>query len=354
MARRMFVAAATRGNRGGVEFFTCAIAAEDLRRLGTPFRRKRADRVDQERGADQFLTRGSEDAVFPVIAFVDGVIEFAPIGDDEITRNLGRLFVHAPRKMRIISGVALRTVNHDPVGDDAIPTVIVSDPGLKRFAKTLAAIAATGAAPRRLVSGAHDRRFRAARVAECVMASVPFFRDLTETEKSTISNRSVKMFTLTGIRNATEALLAGLGLESDQDRIDTAVDFWTEVGRNIPEWQLASDRDASPADLRRQFIHAHTLALAAIARAGNQLLSSQPRKWKAAIKRLAGIDWRRGNAALWDGRAMNAGRLSKHNVNVTLTANVVKEVLGLPLSAAEHLAEQEFRKMRKNVTGSKR
>ena len=41
---------------------------------------------------------------------------------------------------------------------------------------------------------------------------------------------------------------------------------------------------------------------------------------------------------------MNAGRLSKRNVNVTLTGNLVKQHLGLPLSRDEEELEREFRK----------
>ena len=161
------------------------------------------------------------------------------------------------------------------------------------------------------------------------------------------------MFTLTAIRNATEALLVGLDLGADKARIEAAVDFWTEVGKNIPEWQLAADHRVRPSDLRREFVHAHSLALAAIARAGNRLLASRPKDWKTALARLNSIDWRRRNTALWEGRAMNAGRLSKHNVNITLTANVLKRHLGIPLSAAESLTEREFKKLRKRAAASK-
>jgi DNA sulfur modification protein DndB len=192
------------------------------------------------------------------------------------------------------------------------------------------------------MSDMYERRFRATAVAERVMIGVPFFRDLTEREKSKISNRSVKMFTLSGIRSATESLLMGLQLESDERRIELASGFWTEVGENIREWRMVKDGDVSAADLRRDYIHAHTLALAAIARAGNQILREKPGRWRSTVKKLRIIDWRRSNAALWEGRAMNAGRLSKHSVNVTLTANAVKRHLGLRLSPDEERLESEF------------
>lgn len=43
---------------------------------------------------------------------------------------------------------------------------------------------------------------------------------------------------------------------------------------------------------------------------------------------------------------MNAGRLSKRNVNVTLTGNFIKKHLGLELTADEQQLETQFRSTR--------
>ena len=44
---------------------------------------------------------------------------------------------------------------------------------------------------------------------------------------------------------------------------------------------------------------------------------------------------------------MNAGRLSKRNVNVTLTGNLIKQHLGLPLTAEEQQLETDFKRRKK-------
>ena len=98
----------------------------------------------------------------------------------------------------------------------------------------------------------------------------------------------------------------------------------------------------SAADLRRDFVHAHTLALAALARVGNALLVAHKHDWKGRLKKLETLDWSRANAGLWEGRAMNAGRLSKRSVNVTLTGNLLKRHLGLSLTADEQTVESRF------------
>lgn len=102
----------------------------------------------------------------------------------------------------------------------------------------------------------------------------------------------------------------------------------------------------SAADLRRDFVHAHTLALAALARVGNVLLTKHAADWKGRLKKLATIDWSRSNTSQWEGRAMSAGRLSKRNVNVTLAGNLIKQHLGLALSAEEQELEIQIRRSR--------
>jgi DNA sulfur modification protein DndB len=160
-------------------------------------------------------------------------------------------------------------------------------------------------------------------------------------ERSTISNRSIKLFTLSGIHNATHSLLSGVALEDDEARVNLAADFWTCIANQIPDWTLARERKVSAADLRQEFIHSHTLALAALARVGNALIASETKAWKGKLKKLSTIDWSRSNRQ-WEGRAMNAGRLSKRNVNVTLTGNLIKTLLDIPLTVDEQQLEKQF------------
>ena len=157
----------------------------------------------------------------------------------------------------------------------------------------------------------YDSRDADAQIAKDLLQKVAVFTDLIETERSTISNRSIKLFTLSGIYHATQNVLAGRDDEPVDAKLHLAAEFWNEVAEHIPDWKLAKQRKVSAADLRRDFIHAHTLALVSLGRAGNELLRYHPRDWKSKLGRLKTLDWSRNNAKLWEGRAMNAGRLSK-------------------------------------------
>ena len=64
--------------------------------------------------------------------------------------------------------------------------------------------------------------------------------------------------------------------------------------------------------------------------------------WGTVGVRLGELDWRRNNSQLWEGRALQAGRVQKGYQNVQLTTNVLKEHLGLTLSDEEQALEKAF------------
>ena len=181
----------------------------------------------------------------------------------------------------------------------------------------------------------YDLRDPLSQLSLSLITAVPCFKGLTETGKTTISNRSIKLFTLSGIYQGTKALLnkAKNGQVSKQEQ-ELVVEFWKEVGKYIPEWPMAQER--------KDFIHAHGIALHAIGIAGASLIGAEPKKWKERLKSLSKIDWLRSNTQVWEGRAMIGGRVSKAHSNVVLTAAFLKRTLGVPLSPEEQRLEASF------------
>jgi DNA sulfur modification protein DndB len=126
-----------------------------------------------------------------------------------------------------------------------------------------------------------------------------------------------------------------------------AVDYWNEVAKYIPDWTLVQERKASAAEMRRDYIHSHGLALHALGRIGAALIAAEPKKWRERLRRLSKVDWSRLNAQTWEGRATIGGRVSKAHNNVLLTTAALKAVLELTLSPEESKAEDAYRKRRK-------
>jgi DNA sulfur modification protein DndB len=209
-----------------------------------------------------------------------------------------------------------------------------------------------GVRPTKSLGILYDHRDALSQLARRLSIDVPIFRDLTETDKSTISNRSRKLFTLSSIYFSTRQLLRKSAKSRvTQDESDLAVEFWSEVGKYVADWQKASSGEISSAELRRDYIHAHGVALQAIALAGADLIDEHPKTWKRKLKGLERIDWSRNNRALWEGRATIGGRVSKATNNVVLTANVVKQHLGLDLSEGQTRVEGIYEKGRRSPKG---
>ena len=94
-------------------------------------------------------------------------------------------------------------------------------------------------------------------------------------EKTTISNRSPKMFTLSSIYQATQELLHKRRSDPvTKADLPIARDFWTTLGETIPEWRQAIKREVSVVILRNQYVHAHGVVLHAFGIAGRSLLAT--------------------------------------------------------------------------------
>ena len=128
-----------------------------------------------------------------------------------------------------------------------------------------------------------DHRDELARLVKAVLTNVPVFTDLTEMARSTISNRSTKLFTFSGLYHATVILLSDRKQDPFGSRLTLATDFWLEVAKNVPDWSRASENKVTTAELRRGYVHAHALALAALARVGKSLIAKHPSDWRRRL-----------------------------------------------------------------------
>jgi DNA sulfur modification protein DndB len=125
-----------------------------------------------------------------------------------------------------------------------------------------------------------------------------------------------------------------------------AAAFWEEVAKQFPEWQLVRERKITAGEVRQEYIHSHGIVLQALGKVGNALLRTTDGAWKSQLKALKRVDWSRANAKLWEGRAMLGGRVQKAEQNVTLTTNLIKRFLKLPLSPEEERVEEAYQRGR--------
>lgn len=297
--------------------------------------------------ANYLISNPNDYVLSSITASVDGEVQFIPIGEREHESKIGKLIVPMTAKIVVNDGQhrkaaieeALRS--RPELGLDTISVVLFMDFGLKRSQQMFADLNKHAVPPTKSLGILYDRRNSLSKLVVSLLEMVPIFNGLTEFEKTTISNRSVKMFTLSSIYQATEALLGKCpDLDANfGDYMDIASQYWNEVFRNIPEWQWVVEKRVTTAELRKEYVHAHGVVLHALGRVGHVLIEQYPDKWREKLTQLQKIDWSRENTKLWEGRAMVGGRINKSQANLVLTNNLIKQYLGIPLSKDELDAE---------------
>ena len=283
-------------------------------------------------------------------ASVNAIIEFEPLSDTGPGQNMGTLKIPMDAQMLINDGQHRRAaieqaIKETPeIGYDNISVLFFIDDGLQRSQQMFADLNKHAVRPSSSISTLYDSRDSLSDMARFLSKEVDIFKQMTELEKSSISNRSSKLFTLSSIKNASKSLLrkGNKDLVLDGEK-ELAAKFWNEVAKNMHDWIRAKNKQALTYELREQYIHAHGVMLQALGNIGADMLSEHDTNWKKHLTGLSKIDWSRQNVD-WEGRALVHGRVSKARTNVLLTGNYIKQHLGIPLKKVEEKLEKEFTK----------
>lgn len=353
---------AIRGVQAGNEYY---VTMCPLKLLPTMFQRIITD-ISPELRAQRELNKGrvapitryllenSDNYIFSSIAAsIDREVEFESYGDDIIGRKIGTLTVSMDAKFIINDGqhrvtAIVEALRADPtLENETISVVLFVDCGLSHSQQMFADLNRYAVRPTKSLSILYDHRDPLARLANDLVHGVSVFKGMTEMAKSSISNRSRKLFTLSSIYQATKTFLQkGENGDVTEEERNLTFDFWETIAENMPDWKAALNKKVATSELRSDYIHAHGIALQALAIAGNNLIKVKPTTWKQTLSKINKIDWARENASLWEGRALVGGTLNKSQKNVALTANLIKHTLGLPLAPQEEIIERNYLKGR--------
>ena len=276
---------------------------------------------------------------------IDSEVEFLPLEGQD---RLGTLRVPMDARFIINDGQHRRAAiiealeQRPELAYETIAVVFFLDIGLERSQQMFADLNRHAIRPSRSLGLLYDHRNDKAQLAKLVTMKSEFFRDIVDMERSSLARRSRKLFTLSAFYGACADLVDGLAQGDLVKDAAMARNFWEKLALQFPAWQQVKSGKIPASEIREGFIHAHGIAIQAFGRAGNQLLREEPNDWEPRLELLSELDWSRGNARLWEGRAMVGGRISKISNNVVLTTNVIKQRLGLKLSKEEQVVEAAF------------
>lgn len=303
--------------------------------------------------ADYIINNPSEYVFSALTASIDADVSFVPISNAEDHFNVG--FLEVPMSARFIindgqhrrAAVEAALKQKPSLGDESIAIVFFVDTGLHRSQQMFADLNRYAVRPTQSLNILYDYRDPLSQVARELSQRVQVFAGMTETEKSTISNRSTRVFTLSGIHRGTTELLARQSDLPYAEQLRLAIQFWNAVSRYIPEWQQVRQGRLAPVDFRKDYICAHTVALVALGRAGSSLMDRFPTEWTDELENLRQLNWHRANTGVWEGRATVGGRIANSRHNLTLITAVIKRALNVPLSSEEQKAEDAVHPMAK-------
>jgi len=310
----------------------------------------------------KYIVENKDSYTFSAItASIDGEVAFDPIDHETPTAfRMGNLTVNMDARFIVNDGQHRRAaieaalVHAPELGDETISVVFFVDRGLQRCQQMFADLNRHAVKPSASLGILYDHRNAAAKVAKHLSLTSPVFANLIETERSALSARSRKLFTLSALHFATLELIPEKQLEDFPSASQRCQEFWEGVGQQIPEWGYVKESKMTAGEVRRDFIHCHAIVLQALGRAGRALYAAHHQEVQKRLKNLRQVDWSRRNAQLWEGRAMLGGAMAKSGQNVTLTCNEFKRVLGLKLSPEEQAGETAHMSVRQAPTSQRK
>lgn len=331
--------AAVRGVQAGRAYYVAMVPLKTLERLfryddeelPSELRAQRDLNKGRIPAIARYITENAAEYVLSALSgSIDGAFAFEP---HEGQRSIGHLSVSMSATILINDGQhrragiieALRDRPH--LGEETIAVTLFPDMGLARSQQMFVDLNQHGVKPARSLRLFYDGRDETARLSRAVAEAVPLFRDLTDFSRSNLASGSRKLFAFSNVHTAVATLASEAGLNATPERPDEVVDFWNHVVANMPDWQAAGRRQALPSELRRDTIHAHGVALEALAVSGARLMVDQPETWREDLAGLREIDWSRSNASLWEGRALVGGKINRSRTSVLMTAELISRSL---------------------------
>jgi len=280
----------------------------------------------------EYILNNRDCYVFSALtASVDGDLEFvanrnSSAGYLKVAMN-SRIIINDGQHRRAAIEAALQECPE--LRHEDISIVIFYDLGLKRSQQMFTDLNRHAVRPTMSLNILYDNRDAfSVLIKECIF-EIPIFCGSVENEKSTISNRSKALFTLSGIFHASRDLIRGASL-SDEETKKTIISFWDAVAHNMPPWKSAKAKSISPVEFRRDYVCAHAITLRALGGLGNALINEivTPGEWDDKLTFLQEISWNKDSKEL-QGLVIVNGRISCSRNNQKAFAEYLIEKSGL-------------------------
>ena len=341
MSSAQFVFEAVKGIQANMEYFITMVPLDCLPKLFVfnnvdlppELRAQRVLNKARIPTICNYIIKNPTSYVFSALtASVDGNILFTPVNDKYPT--LGTITIDFSSKLLINDGQHRRAaieaalkINPD-LKYEHIPVVLYHDLGLKRSQQMFSDLNKFALRPTHSLNIMYDNRDLDSKLSKDIIANVPVFEGLVDTEHTSISNRSSQLFTLSGIHRGTKALFTGLDWDYDKKR-ETGIAFWCSVSDYMQDWRDVYEGKKKAYLIRQDSLSSLSITIKGLGAIGNELLRESPNTMHSALARLSMIDWHK-NSPLWkDGIVVDGSVVSSRATQKMMESIIRKAIRGV-------------------------
>jgi len=275
-------------------------------------------------------------------ASIDGDLKFTPFMDTEV----GIFEVDMEAVFLINDGQHRKAAIEAAMKEDAtleketISIVFFRDDGLARSQQMFTDLNKHAVKTSNSIAELYDSRDPLAVVNRNVISKIKFLNAFTDKEKDILGKYSSNLFTLSTFYNANKRIIRTTEVTPEVETF--LYKYWNCICKNILPWQDLSNRQISKVDLRENYIVTQAVMIQVLGRLGNFFFTNPDYPFEKSLKKLKEVNWRR-DCDDWAMRTIRAnGRMINNEEAITLTCNVLKRYLGIPLDEFEQTKETAF------------
>ena len=348
--RPTFQVPATRGRMGITKYYTATLPFGAVTKLFTFDPDKMLELTPENRAQRTLIAKrvpeianyvlDHEDYIFSSITVsVDSdEVEFLPVDEGA---DIGNLVLPLEAKYVIndgqhrVAGIS-EALRQDPqLAENTISVVVLPDGGLERSQQIFSDLNRTVRKTSKSLDILFDHRLPINRITMACLDAVPLFVDRIDKERVSLSVRSPKFATLSGLQQANVQLLGNPPEKLPAAQVDElttlATAFWTRLTELVTPWRSILDGDVKAQDARQVYVSSYALSLWALGFAGNSARAAYDGgngHWIGALDGLADIDWRKTNLD-WQGICMADNEVVTRAPTRRATATYILWKLGL-------------------------
>ena len=277
-----------------------------------------------------YILQNPDSYVFSALTVsIDGPIEFIPVYETQ-NNSLGTLSISMSARLLLNDGQHRKAAIEAALQEkpslrfETISIVFYHDLGLQKSQQMFSDLNRYAIRPTKSINVLFDSRDKYAVILCELIEELPFFKGWVEKEKSTLSNRSKALYTLSGLYHGTKALLNNIDI-TDNDIKSIVSQFWTEVYNNTIEWNAVINGISHASEIRKKSLCGHSIYLVAISNIGNEILHRKE-CFSQYFDKLENINFDKSNP-LWDGTIVVNNQISGARVNINNLTNIIGKEL---------------------------